>query len=97
MLRDGLETGRGGHDRLHGAAGVVLDPLAQVRIGVFMSIVIDRRQRMVNFQDRHKGGDHHDGQQYGEGDRSRGPAQRTSDAWGSEQIAHGRKSSRTST
>jgi hypothetical protein len=88
MLRDGLETGRGGHDRLHGAAGVVLDPLAQVRIGVFMSIVIDRRQRMVNFQDRYKGGDHHDGQQHGERDRSGDLAEKMASSLRSEQSVH---------
>jgi hypothetical protein len=80
MLCDGLETRCGGHDRLDGAAGVVLDPLAEVRIGVFMAIVIDRCQRVVNLQDGHEGSDHHDGQQHGERDRARGLAKRTADA-----------------
>lgn len=91
MLTDGLQTGRGGHDRLDRAAGVVLDPLAEVRIGVFMPIVIDRRQRMVNLQDCHEGRNHHDGQEHGERDRSRGLTKRASDARWFEQDAHGQE------
>ena len=42
------------HDGQHRITGVMLDPLAEVRGGMFMSIIVSRRQRMVNFQSRGK-------------------------------------------
>jgi hypothetical protein len=56
-----------------------------------MPIVIDRRQGMVNLQDCHEGRNHHDGQEHGERDRSRGLTKRASDGRWFEQDAHGQE------
>lgn len=42
------------HDGQHRTPGVVLDPLAEVRGGMFMSVIVCGRQRMVNLQGRGK-------------------------------------------
>lgn len=76
MQTDRLQTGGGGQDRLHGAAGMMLDPLAQVRIRMLMPIVIDRGQGVMDFQHRDERSDRHEGEQYGKYDRSRDMAER---------------------
>ncbi len=55
-------------------AGVVLDPLAEVRVGVLVSILISRRQLVVNLKRGSKGCQRQEDQGHCQGDRG-------ADAW----------------
>ena len=54
MIEGGRRRSQGRHNRQHGIAGMVLDPLAEIGSGVFMAVVVSRGQDMVYFQDRGK-------------------------------------------
>lgn len=63
----------------HRAAGMVLDPLTEVRIRVLVAILIRGGELVMNFQGRGKGGEGQKHQDHGQ--RHRGACCRESVAW----------------
>jgi hypothetical protein len=43
----GIQRSERRHDGQHRTTGVVLDPLAEIGSGVFMTVIVSRRQDMV--------------------------------------------------
>jgi len=56
-------------------AGVVLDPLAEVGVGVLMPVLVGRRQLVVNFQRGSKGRQGQEDHDHGDGNRGSGSPQ----------------------
>ena len=50
----GIQRPERRHDGQHRTTGVVLDPLAEIGGGVFMTVIVSRRQDMVYLQSRGK-------------------------------------------
>ena len=71
---------------------MMLNPLAQVRIGMLMPIMIDRGQGVVDLQDRHERGDRDKAEQNRKHDRSREIAQRATGLGHQEHTLHDRES-----
>lgn len=60
------------HRDVQRLAGVVLDPLAEVGVGVLMAVLVRRRQLVMNFQHGSEGRQRQEDHDHGDGNRSTG-------------------------